>query len=157
MSGLDSPFVVPVAFFAAWLGVVIVKSISAYKVRELRSQERLAAIEKGLPVPPEEPTAEDKAFEMATGLTGAPRTPNPARRIANLRTGGIICISIGIGLVLSFAMLTHVVGERLILCGAAVGLIPLAIGVGLLIDMGIQRKELPPTPPSAAPEPPAQY
>jgi len=147
MPALDSPFVVPVAFFAAWLGVVTVKTISAYKVRKLRSQERLAAIEKGLPLPPEEPTAEDKALEMATGLTGASRTPNPARRIANLRTGGIICISIGIGLVLFFAALTHIVQERLILCGAAVGLIPLAIGIGLLIDMGIQRKDLPPTPP----------
>jgi len=152
MSGLESPFVVPVAFFAAWLGVVIVKSISGYKVRELRSQERLAAIEKGLPVPPEEPTEDERELGAAQG---ASRGPNPARRIANLRTGGIVCISIGIGLVLFFAMLTHVIQERLLLCGAAVGLIPLAIGVGLLIDMGIQRKELAAVPP--APQPPPQY
>jgi len=153
MNWSDSPFSVPIAFFIAWLGVVIVKTVSAYKVRKLRSQERLAAIEKGLPLPPDEPTAEEK--EMASGLGGSPRTPNPARRIGYLRTGGIICISTGVGIMLFFMALTHIVQNRMVLCGAAVGLIPLAIGVGLLIDMSIQRKDQPPAPPPAAPEPPA--
>lgn len=157
-----SPFVVPVAAFAAWVGVVAVKTISKYKVRELQSRERMAAIEKGLPVPPEDPNIIEKAF----GDREPSRPANPNRRIAYLRTSGIVCVSAGVGLVLFFMALTHITQERMVLCGAATGLIPLAIGFGLLLDASIQARSLkeaqaaaiaPPAPPVGPPVYPPSY
>jgi len=130
---IDSPFAVPVAAFAAWFGVVTVKTVARYKVRQLQSQERLAAIEKGQPVPE---TAEEFAGD-------APRQGGGAkRRIAVLRTSGIVCVATGIGTALFFIMVAKVVQEPKVLCGAATALIPLAIGIGLLIDMKMQKKSL---------------
>ena len=47
-------------------------------------------------------------------------------------------------------VLAHVLRCRSVLSGAAAGLIPLAIGIGLLIDSNMQAKAIasnPPTPP----------
>jgi len=160
-----SPFIVPIGAFAAWFGVVTVKTISSYKVRKLRSQERLAAIEKGIPLPPEDPVIEKEFLDKTFGESRSSRPPTPGRRIGYLRTSGIVCISVGIGLILFFMALTHITQERLVLCGAATGLIPLAIGAGLLLDASIQAKSqkepqapvlLPVEPPSEPPVYPQQ-
>jgi Domain of unknown function (DUF6249) len=131
----DSPFSVPVAAFLAVFGIVWVKTRARYAVRKLQSQERLAAIEKGQPLPPEPGGDED--------LFGKPqKVKNPGRRIAALRTGGIVCLALGVGLFLFFVMLAHVLEVREVLSGAAVGLIPMAIGAGLLLDVRIQTASL---------------
>jgi len=122
---------------------VAVKTAAKYKVRKLQSQERLAAIEKGLPLPPDDPRAVE-----------ALRPPNPARRIGYLRTSGIICLAVGIGVMLFFMAVTHITQNRMVLCGAATGLIPLAIGAGLLLDARMQAKALKETQAASAPEPP---
>jgi hypothetical protein len=123
-----SPFVIPVAAFAMVLGIIIVNTISGYHTRRLQSEERLAAIAKGLPIP--EPTPE----------------PIPVvdqhRRARALRTGGIVCVSVGVGLALFSFALTWIVQEHDVLAVAAAGLIPLAIGVGLLIDYLFQKRDL---------------
>jgi hypothetical protein len=51
----SSPFIIPVAAFAMVLGIVIVNTISGYNTRRLQSEERLAAIAKGLPIPEPSP------------------------------------------------------------------------------------------------------
>ena len=43
---------------------------------------------------------------------------------------------------LFFFALTAIIGEHEILSGAAVGLIPLAIGIGFFIDYHLQKREL---------------
>ena len=134
----SSPFIVPIGAFAAWFGVVAVRAASSYKMRKLRSQERLAAIEKGIPLP-------DLAEDISACDYRRPPS-DPAQRVARLRTGGIVCSALGLGLVLFFVMLAHVLDVRPILAGAAAGLIPLAIGVGLLIDARLQA-----APPAAKP------
>jgi len=62
--------------------------------------------------------------------------------------------------------LTHITQERMVLCGAATGLIPLAIGLGLLLDASIQTRSLkeaqaaaiaPPAPPVEPPVYPPSY
>ena len=123
-----SPFVVPVAAFAMVLGIVIVNVISGYHTRRLQSEERLAAIAKGLPIP--EPSPE----------------PIPVvdqhRRARGLRTGGIVCTSVGVGLALFGFALTWIVGDHDVLTVAASGIIPLAVGIGLLVDYAFQRRDL---------------
>ncbi len=123
-----SPFVVPVAAFAMVLGIIIVNTISGYHTRRLQSEERMAAIAKGLPIP--EPSPE----------------PIPVvdqhRRARGLRTGGIVCTSVGLGLALFGFALTWIVGDHDVLAVSASGIIPLAVGIGLLVDYAFQRRDL---------------
>jgi Flp pilus assembly protein TadB len=130
----NSPFIVPVAGCLMILGIVAVTSWSGSRTRELESQERLAAIAKGL-VPP--PTAAELA------LSQAPRpAANAFRRRANVRLTGIILLSSAVALALFFVVLWLVLGVREILSGVACALIPFGIGVGFLIDARIQSREI---------------
>jgi Domain of unknown function (DUF6249) len=123
-----SPFVIPVAAFAMVLGIVIANNISNYHSRKLQSEERMAAIAKGLPLP--EPQAEPVAVI------------DQRKRARGLRTGGIVCVAVGVGLALFSFALTWIVGEHDVLAVAAAGLIPLAIGIGLLVDYAFQIRDL---------------
>jgi hypothetical protein len=62
--------------------------------------------------------------------------------LGNARRTGIVLVSVGIGLTLFFITLSYIVGERDVLAGAAVGIIPLAIGIGFFIDYHLQKREL---------------
>jgi len=124
----SSPFIIPVAAFAMVLGIIIVNTISGYHTRRMQSEERMAAIAKGLPIP--EPSPE----------------PIPVvdqhRRARGLRTGGIVCTSVGVGLALFGFALTWIVGDHDVLAVSASGIIPLAIGIGLLVDYVFQIRDL---------------
>jgi hypothetical protein len=139
----NSPFIVPVASFIMVLGIVAVASWSNARKRELESQERLAAIAKGI-VPP--PTAAELALSQ-----GRPAI-SLVRRRANIRLAGIVLLGAAAGLILFFIALAAILQERDVLCGAACGLIPFGIGVGFLIDTRIQSREIDEsTPPSPTP------
>jgi hypothetical protein len=129
----NSPFIVPVAGCLMILGIVAVTSWSGSRSREMESQERLAAIAKGI-VPP--PTAAELA------LTRAPRLSSAVRRRANIRLAGIILVASAVAVALFFVVLWAVLGERDILSGVACALIPLGIGAGFLIDARIQSREI---------------
>jgi hypothetical protein len=124
-----SPFIIPVAAFAMVLGIVIANNISNYHTRKLQSEERMAAIAKGLPIP-EPPPAEPVAVV------------DQRKRARGLRTGGIVCVAVGVGLALFSFALTWIVQEHDVLSVAAAGLIPLAIGIGLLVDYAFQMRDL---------------
>src|SRR5580658_5019309 len=126
--GVDwaSPFIVPVAGCLMILGIVIAGIWSGVRQREIQSRERLEAIARGVPIPP---TPEELA------ITHGRPTADLRRRRANIRLAGV-------GLILFFVGLAAVLQERDVLCGAAVGLIPMAIGGGFLIDTKIQTHEM---------------
>jgi hypothetical protein len=128
-----SPFIVPVAGCAMIVGIVAVTSWSSARKRQIESEERLAAIARGVPVPP---TMEEIA------LTRNEPTPNALRRRGSVRMGGIVLVSSAVGVMLFFALLAMILGQREVYSGVACGLIPLGIGVGLLIDARIQTKEI---------------
>lgn len=128
-----SPFIVPVAGCAMTLGIVMAGVWSGVRNREVQSQERLAAIAKGVPIPP---TVEELAI-----IHGKPSMERTRLR-GNIRRGGIVLLGAAAGLILFFIALAAVLQERDVLCGAAVGLIPLGVGVGLLIDARIQTREI---------------
>lgn len=124
-----SPFAIPIAAFAMVLGIVIVANVYNYHVRKLKSEERLAAIAKGIPLPVDLEDPPRQSMEAS------------ARRDSRgMRTGGIVCIAVGIGLALFSFSMARIVDERDVLSVAAAGLIPLAIGVGLLIDYALRNR-----------------
>jgi len=129
----NSPFIVPVASFVMVLGIVAVGSWSNARKRELESQERLAAIAKGLVLPP-------TAAEIAA-TQGRPAI-SLVRRRANIRLAGIVLLGAAAGIALFFIALASILHERDVLCGAACALIPFGIGVGFLIDTRIQSREI---------------
>jgi hypothetical protein len=128
-----SPFVVPVAGCAMILGIVVAGIWSGVRQREIQSRERLEAIARGVPIPP---TPEELA------ITHGRPTADLRRRRANIRLTGVVLLATAVGLILFFIGLAAVLQERDVLCGAAVGLIPLAIGAGFLIDTKIQTREM---------------
>jgi hypothetical protein len=130
---VGSPFIVPVAGCIMILGIVVAGIWSGIRNREIQSTERLAAIAKGVPVPP---TPEELAI-----MHGKP-SADTTRRRGNVRRAGIVLLGSAVGLVAFFIMLAAVLRERDVLCGAAVGLIPLGIGIALLIDARIQTREM---------------
>jgi hypothetical protein len=142
----NSPFVVPVAGCAMILGISVAGIFSGIRQRQIQSEERLAAIAKGIPIPP---TPEELAI-----MHGKP-SGNQARRRANHRTAGIVLSAVGIGMIAFFFLLTIILHQHEIMCGAAVGVIPLAIGIGFLIDSRIQARELAEAGFNAASFPPA--
>ena len=129
----NSPFIVPVAGCLMIFGIVAAGVWSGVRNREIQSRERLEAIARGVPIPP---TPEELA------ITHGRPTSDLRRRRANIRLAGVVLLASAVGLILFFIGLAAVLQERDVLCGAAVGLIPLAIGFGFLIDTKIQTKEM---------------
>lgn len=137
MHWVDSPFIVPVAAFAMVLGIVIVANISNYHTRKLKSEERLAAIAKGIPLPPEPQMDLTALGQMERASTAE----ESARRARGMRTGGIVLIAVGIGMALFSFFLSWIIQEHDTLVIAAAGLIPLAVGAGLLVDYAVRKND----------------
>lgn len=112
-----------IAFAAVTLifGLPFAVIYAVYRVRRLKTEERLAAIAKGVSVP----------FE--------PEAPQPQRS----RRAGILLVCGGLGYSLAFAGVSVV--ERDALVAAVFGIIPIAIGIGYFIDGALVRRELHPS------------
>jgi hypothetical protein len=101
--------------------------------RRMRSEERIAMLARGVPL---------AEIEKMLGDEEKPPVKDPLRSLANARRAGIVLVSVGVGLILFFLVLTAILHVREVLAGAAAGLIPLAIGVGFFIDYNLQKREL---------------
>ncbi|HLK03911.1 MAG TPA: DUF6249 domain-containing protein [Candidatus Acidoferrum sp.] len=101
------------------LGIPIAGMFTYYRVRQLRSQERLAAIARGVDIPMEPETSQ----------------------ASHSRRWGILCISGAVGYIATFAAIARVASERDAMAAAAFGFIPLAVGIGYLIDAFVTRRE----------------
>jgi Domain of unknown function (DUF6249) len=135
MEVIMSPFIVPVA--GCMVGAVAIISgiwLDGHK-RRIKSDERIAMISRGVPM------AEIEKM-LGTGDEDKPAVKDPLRSLGNARRTAIVLTSVGIGLTLFFVTLSYILQERDVLAGAAVGIIPLAIGVGFFIDYNLQKREL---------------
>jgi len=103
--------------------------------RRIKSEERIAMISRGVPL------AEIEKV-MGAGNEEKPPVKDPLRSLGNARRAGIVLVSVGVGLILFFLVLTEILHVREVLSGAAAGLIPLAIGIGFFIDYNLQKREL---------------
>src|ERR1700730_10893272 len=130
-----SPFIVPVA--GCLVGIVAIVAgiwLEGHK-RRMKSEERIAMLARGVPL------AEIEKM-LGAGDEEKPPVKDPSRSLGNARRTGIVLVSVGVGLILFFITLSYIVQERDVLAGAAVGIIPLAIGIGFFIDYNLQRREL---------------
>jgi len=99
-------------------GIPMAAMYTYYRVRKLRSEERLAAIARGVSVPME------------------PELPHAARS----RRAGTLLVAAGLGYTATFALIARAEPDAMI--AAAFGLIPLTLGIGFFIDAALVRRDL---------------
>jgi hypothetical protein len=88
-----------------------------YRVRKLRTEERLAAIHRGADVPMEPDLSEG----------------------ARSRRSGILLIAAAIGYMLTFTLIARVEPDAWV--AAAFGAIPLALGIGFFVDSALIHRD----------------
>jgi hypothetical protein len=102
------------------LGIPIAGMYTFYRVRKLRTEERLAVLARGENIP------------MEPELSQAARS----------RRAGILLVSGSIGYMVAFGLIARILGEPETLVAATFGLIPLAIGIGYFVDFSLVRRDL---------------
>ena len=101
-------------------GIPVAALYTYYRVRKLRSEERLAALAKGAQIPMEPELSQ----------------------FARSRRAGILLVSGGLGFMLMFGMIAKVVNEPETLAAAAFGILPLAVGIGYFVDAALLHRDL---------------
>jgi hypothetical protein len=99
-------------------GIPMAALYTYYRVRKLRTEERLAAIARGASVP------------MEPELSQAART----------RRSGILLVSGALGYTVAFGLIARSEPDAWV--AAAFGVIPLAIGLGCFLDSALVRRDL---------------
>src|SRR5271163_5210718 len=100
-------------------GIPLACLYTYYRVRKLRTEERLAAIARGVAIPVE------------------PELSQAARS----RRYGILLISGALGYMVTFGIIAKIASEPDAWTAAAFGIIPLAIGIGYFLDFTLIRRE----------------
>jgi len=134
-SPFDSPFIVPVAGCVMILGLGLGGIISEMRSKEMRSQERIAMLNRGVPLA-------DIERMMSKSNEEDKKVRDPLRALANARRTAMVLISAGIGLGIFGLLLWAIIQQREVLVVGAVGVISLAVGGGFLVDYNMQKREL---------------
>jgi len=98
-------------------GIPMAAMYTFFRVRKLRSEERLAAIARGVDVP------------MQPELSEAARS----------RRSGILLVSGAIGYIVTFVLIGRFEPDATI--AATFGVIPLAVGLGFFVDHALIRRD----------------
>jgi Domain of unknown function (DUF6249) len=101
-------------------GLPVAALYTYYRVRKLRTEERLAALARGAEIPME------------------PELSQYARS----RRSGLLLVCGALGWMIMFAVIARVVDERNTLAAAAVGILPLAVGIGYFLDAALIHREI---------------
>jgi hypothetical protein len=99
------------------LGIPIAAMYTFFRVRQLRSEERLAAIARGVNVP------------MQAELSESARS----------RRAGILLTAGAVGYILTFVLIGRAEPDAMI--AATFGVIPLAVGIGFFVDHALIRRD----------------
>jgi uncharacterized membrane protein HdeD (DUF308 family) len=102
------------------LGIPLGAMYTYYRVRKLRTEERLAAIARGVTVP------------MEPELSQAARS----------RRWGLLLICGGLGVLVAMGLIARIEHEPDTWSAAVLGIIPLAIGIGYVLDFTLIRRDL---------------
>jgi hypothetical protein len=130
-----SPFLIPLGAFAVAIVAIVGGYLGDANRMRLRAEQRMAMVARGM-------SADDIDKLLTKKNDDARPVKDPVRSLANTRRTAIILISSGVGVVLFFLALSWILGEHDVLAGAPVGLVPLAIGIGFLIDYKLQKRDL---------------
>ena len=99
-------------------GIPLGAMYTFYRVRKLRSEERLAAIARGVSVP------------MQAELSESARS----------RRSGILLVAGSLGYMATFALIARVEPDAW--TAVAFGIIPLSVGVGFFVDSALIRRDM---------------
>jgi hypothetical protein len=114
---MDGNFIGLVAVIMIF-GIPMAAMYTFYRVRKLRTEERLAALARGVNVPMQP--------ELSEG--------------ARSRRSGILLVTGALGYMLAFALIARVDPEAWV--AAAFGIIPLSVGLGFFVDSALIRRDL---------------
>jgi hypothetical protein len=126
---------VPIGAFAVAIVAIISGVVGEGNRQRLTAEQRMAMVARGMP-------ADDIDKLLTKAIVDSRPVKDPMQSLANARRTAIVLISSGIGLALFFILLSFIVSERDVLAGAAVGLMPLAVGIGFVIDYHLQKRDL---------------
>jgi hypothetical protein len=126
---------IPIGAFAVAIVAIISGVVGEGNRQRLTAEQRMAMVARGMP-----PDDIDKLLTKA--IVDSRPVKDPMQSLANARRTAIVLISSGIGLALFFILLAYILSERDVLAGAAVGLMPLAVGIGFVIDYHLQKRDL---------------
>jgi hypothetical protein len=101
-------------------GIPVAAMYLYYRVRKLRTEEKLAALARGAEIPME------------------PELSQYARS----RRAGILLVSAGLGFFLMFALIARFSGEPETMVAASFGVLPLAIGLGYFVDAAMIHRDI---------------
>jgi hypothetical protein len=101
------------------MGIPLGGMYTYYRVRKLRSEERIAAIARGAVIPAE------------------PELNQTVRS----RRSGILLVAGAIGFMVTFGAIARITGDRETWVLASFGFIPLAVGIGYFIDWALLRRD----------------
>jgi hypothetical protein len=99
------------------LGIPMAAMYTFFRVRKLRSEERLAAIARGVEIP------------MQPELSEAARS----------RRSGILLVTGAVGYIVTFVLIGRAEPDAMI--AATFGVIPLAVGLGFFVDHALIRRD----------------
>lgn len=100
-------------------GIPVAGMYTYYRVRRLRSEERLAALARGMEIPMEPELSQ----------------------FAKSRRSGILLVSSGLGFFLMFASIARFSNEPETMVAASFGILPLVIGLGYFVDATLIQRE----------------
>ena len=100
-----------------FLGIPIAGMYTYYRVRKLRTEERMAAIARGVDI-------------------GLQPELSP---VAQSRRSGILLTAAALGYMITFALIARVESDAWI--AGAFGVIPLALGLGFFLDSALVRRD----------------
>ncbi len=109
--------IVGLAAIVMSLGIPMAAMYTFFRVRRLRSEERMAAMARGINVP------------MQSELSESARS----------RRSGILLVSGSIGFIVTFMLIGRVEQDAMV--AATFGIIPLAIGLGFFVDYTLIRRD----------------
>lgn len=101
-----------------FLGIPLGAMYTYYRVRKLRTEERLAAIARGVNIP------------MAAELSPA----------AHSRRCGILLVAASLGYMITFTLIARVEPDAWV--AGAFGVIPLTVGLGFFLDAALVRRDI---------------
>jgi hypothetical protein len=101
-------------------GIPVAVMYTYYRVRKLRTEERLAALAHGTSIPMEPELSQ----------------------FARSRRAGILLVSGGLGFLVMFALIARFSGEPETMIAGSFGVLPLAVGLGYFVDAFLIRRDL---------------
>ncbi len=133
---LNPAVAIPLGSFLVAIVAIVSGAASQAHNRRMKAEERIALISRGVPLSEiERIMGQDRREEERS-----PRSP--MGRMRGSRTTALVLIGVGFGLSLFGALLAAIVRDHEVLVVAAVGVIPLAIGIAFFVDYRLQKAEV---------------